>query len=202
MTLIGRNARAGMMVVKVGVVVAALVAAVQSASPGFDISDTANASSPLKKTVVSSKLRLVLAVGVEGTGHDYVLKVNDNLFKNNKYLPLIATGDRINVGKYHIRQALGRTSQHFSDIINGGRADMRMLAKRAAEIPHPGTVLVVHGKYSYPDAHGPDKTLKYLDLRLLAEAAEEEGVDFRVLYLRRPAKDIMLANTVHRRFQE
>lgn len=42
----------------------------------------------------------------------------------------------------------------------------------------------------------------YFDLRLMAEVAEAEGVDFRVVYLRRPVKDVILANTVHRRFQE
>jgi len=43
---------------------------------------------------------------------------------------------------------------------------------------------------------------QYMDLRLLAQTAEAEGVDFRVLYLRRPARDIILANTVHRDFQK
>jgi len=46
------------------------------------------------------------------------------------------------------------------------------------------------------------KVFKYMDLRLLAEVAEAAGVDFRVLYLRRKARDIILANTVHRHFQK
>lgn len=50
--------------------------------------------------------------------------------------------------------------------------------------------------------HIVPKVFKYLDLRMLAEAAEAEGVDFRVLYLRRPARDIVLADTVHRKFQK
>ncbi|CAN0167541.1 unnamed protein product [Hapterophycus canaliculatus] len=41
-----------------------------------------------------------------------------------------------------------------------------------------------------------------MDLRLLAEAAEAEGIDFRVLYLRRSARDFIVANSVHRLFQE
>ncbi|CAN0455879.1 unnamed protein product [Laminaria digitata] len=62
--------------------------------------------------------------------------------------------------------------------------------------------MLIHGKYSYPDGWGLNKVMKYLDLRLLAEAAEAEGVDFRILYLQRPAKDILVANTIHRNFQE
>ncbi|CAN0408704.1 unnamed protein product [Laminaria digitata] len=54
---------------------------------------------------------------------------------------------------------------------------------------------------SYPSGLGPDKALRYLDLRMLAEVAEEEGVDLRVLYLRRSAKDLLIANTIHRKFQ-
>lgn len=46
------------------------------------------------------------------------------------------------------------------------------------------------------------KVFGYLDLALLAEVAEAEGVDFRVLYLRRRAQDIVLADTVHRDFHK
>ncbi|CAM9808577.1 unnamed protein product, partial [Ectocarpus fasciculatus] len=37
--------------------------------------------------------------------------------------------------------------------------------------------------------------------RELAEIAEAENVDLRVVYLRRSAEDLIIANTVHRRFQ-
>ncbi len=52
-----------------------------------------------------------------------------------------------------------------------------------------------------PDPPSP-KVFKYMDLRLLAEVAEDAGVDFRVLYLRRKARDIILADTVHRQFHK
>lgn len=63
-------------------------------------------------------------------------------------------------------------------------------------------MIVIRGKYSYPHGSGQKKLMKYIDLRLLAEVAEKEGVDFRVLYLRRSVKDILVADTVHRHFQE
>ncbi|CAN0377864.1 unnamed protein product, partial [Scytosiphon promiscuus] len=137
------------------------------------------------KTAVSSKIRLVLAVGIEGTGHDYVLKVDDNLFRKNNHLVRLAGDATVRVGRYHIKRSMGKSAQHYYETIDWGRENMRRLAEREAEIPSPGTVMIVHGKYSYPDGHGPDKAMKYVDLRLLAEAAEAEGVDFRVLYLRR-----------------
>lgn len=55
---------------------------------------------------------------------------------------------------------------------------------------------------SFPTGNGPDKVIHYVDLRLIAELAEEEGIDFRVVYLQRPAKDMLIANTVHRQFPE
>lgn len=50
--------------------------------------------------------------------------------------------------------------------------------------------------------HTVPKVFGYLDLELLAEVAEAEGVDFRVLYLRRPARDIVVADTIHRDFHK
>ena len=71
----------------------------------------------------------------------------------------------------------------------------------AEELEFPGTVVSVPGRHSYPNGFGPNKALKYIDLRMMAETAEEEGVDFRVLYMRRPVTDIIIANTIHRDFQ-
>ena len=82
---------------------------------------------------------------------------------------------------------------------------MSNLAQYGAELNFPGTLVSMHGKgskYSYPRGRGPNKALRYFDLRMLAEVAEAEGVDLRVLYLRRPVKDILIANTVHRDFQK
>lgn len=201
MKLYGGSVFAGMVVIG-AVVAATLAAAVVSGSPDIVLSDDENPSSPLPKTVFSSKLRLVLAVGLEGTGHDYVLQVDDNLFDNNDHLVRLTPDGTVNVGIYHVQHAMGKKVGHFSDVIAWGRAEMRRLAEREDELPSPGTVMIIHGKYSYPDGLGLNKVMMYLDLRLLAEAAEAEGVDFRVLYLRRPAKEILVADTIHRRFQE
>lgn len=201
MKLFGTSSIAGM--VRMGMVgVTSLAAAAASGSPGLDVAEPENASLQLRKTVVSSKMRLVLAVGIEGTGHDYVLKVDDNLFRKNDHLSRLVGRATVKVGRYHIKRSMGTNAQHYYDTIDLGKKNMRTLAEKEAELPSPGTVMIVHGKYSYPDGHGPNKAMKYLDLRLLAEAAEAEGVDFRILYLRRAAKDILVADTMHRRFQD
>lgn len=53
---------------------------------------------------------------------------------------------------------------------------------------------------SYPNFDGQDKTLQYVDFQVLAEEAEKAGVDLRIIYLSRSARDILVADTVHRHF--
>ncbi|CAN0314861.1 unnamed protein product, partial [Scytosiphon promiscuus] len=53
---------------------------------------------------------------------------------------------------------------------------------------------------SYPYLGGSNKVFQYTDLRMLAEAAENEGVDLRILYLKRSANELVIANTIHRDF--
>lgn len=179
----------------------ATFAAVSSASPDVLGSVTEHDPTVLPKTIFSSKLRVVLAVGLEGTGHNYFLQVDDDLFANNPDLVRLTGHDALNMGIYHIQYSMADNVQRYVTTIDMARAQMRKLVQRSADLPAPGTVLYLHGKFSYPDGMGLNKALMYLDLRMLAEMAEEEGVDFRVVYLRRPAKDILVANTVHRGFQ-
>lgn len=165
-------------------------------------SSTASETPPLAKTIFSANMRMVLAVGVEGTGHDFVLQVHDHMFDTNDQLLPISGKYAISAGPYHIFNSMGTDVHHYSVALDNARRQMRNLAKRATEIPYPGTIALLHGRYSYPDGWGPKKVMKYLDLRMLAEVAEEEGVDFRILYLRRSVNDMIIANTIHRNFQK
>lgn len=67
--------------------VGAILAAVASSSLDVLVLGAENHSTALAKTNFSSKLRLVLlifiAVGLEGTGHNYLLAVDDHLFNYN-----------------------------------------------------------------------------------------------------------------------
>lgn len=152
------------------------------------------------KTVVSSQLRLVFTMGLEGTGHHYTFAVEDLTFHKNPDLPRL--GDfQLNSRFYYISNILNESPEHFANAQMSARAEMRELAQRATEMPWPGTFQVQRGGLSYPNDNGPRKVFNYIDTRLMAEVAEAEGVDFRVLYLRRSAKDLIIANTVHREFQ-
>lgn len=104
--------------------------------------------------------------------------------------------------KFYIPTTMRGSSTAFTESWQQGRDQMRDLAQRAQTLPTPGTVQLFTGGISYPCGHGPHKVQQYVDLRLLAEAAEAEGVDLRVLYLKRTAKELLLADTVHRRFQK
>ncbi len=37
---------------------------------------------------------------------------------------------------------------------------------------------------------------------MLVENAEKEGIDIRIVYLRRPARDMLISDLVHRHFEE
>lgn len=94
------------------------------------------------------------------------------------------------------------TAAHYAEKYQAAGEEMRKLALRGDSLKPPGTLAQVSGRYSYPFDKGPDKVLQYIDMRMMAEVAETQGVDFRVLYLRRSVKDMVIANTVHRDFQK
>lgn len=154
------------------------------------------------KTVVSSRMRFVFTVGLEGTGHHYVAQVQEHFLETNEDMVPIPRPDNVNRAFYTMEHSMGENAQHYAANLNGARQNMRNLAQRGADLEWPGAVVFMHGKNSYPDGPGPNKVFKYMDLRMLADVAEEEGVDLRVLYLRRSVKDILIANTMHRQFQK
>lgn len=60
-----------------------------------------------------------------------------------------------------------------------------------------GTCRFHTGMMSYPNFNGPDKTLQYVDFRLIAEEAERAGVDVRMVYLSRSARAVLRSDTEH-----
>lgn len=176
----------------------AACAAEEAVSPGIFIEPCDTPIVP--KTVVSSKLRFMFPVGLEGTGHHYIVQVEDHLFRTNENLKHISLNGKVKGDFYGISQSMGSTAQHYRDSLINARKNMGDLAKRGATLDPPGTVVALHGRNSYPCGFGPNKALKYIDLRTMAEVAEEENVDLRVLYMKRPMKDILIANTIHRDF--
>lgn len=53
---------------------------------------------------------------------------------------------------------------------------------------------------SYPNFNGQEKTLQYVDFRLLAEEAERAGVDVRFVFLTRSARSILVSDTEHNNY--
>lgn len=153
------------------------------------------------KNIVSDQFRLVFPMGLEGSGHHYFMPLEERTFREHPDLPRLSDF-RLNTNLYFAANTLNTSPSHFFSSRASATAEMREMAKRAEEVPWPGTLQIQLGALSYPSNNGPQKVFGYVDMRLMAETAEAEGVDFRVLYLRRSAKDLVIANTVHRTFQE
>lgn len=150
-------------------------------------------SASLPKTVFSDKMRVVFIVGLEGVGHHYIRLA---LSQASEELPnQIQEASACNCSWQS-----ETISQHVTEL-DLARQQMQSFASKEEGLTD-GQANVVHFVHcvSYPYSGGANKVFQYTDLRLLAELAEEEGVDFRVVYLRRSAEDMVVADTVHRQF--
>lgn len=164
----------------------------------------------IPKTVVSSKLRLVYYVGVEGTGHHYFANVFNNMFKKHSELQYV---DSCNIGRSTYFPLLLQDLQSYNVSMEAMRQELRVLAGSEEHLPEFGTIVTVQRTHpwqikncgnfhqlSFPNKYGPGKVQAHPDLRVLTEMSEEEGVDLRFLYLQRSAWDLTVANTNHRKF--
>ena len=156
----------------------------------------------LVKKTVSSTFRLVFLVGLEGSAHHYLASA----FKHIK-----ATGDdvqdyyeqcRVMFRQLGIRKAMAKSPSYYRERIEAARAHMQALAQYGSSLPPEDAVSFFCGKNSYPRLNGAEKVFSYIDLGTLANLAEDEGVDLRVIYLKRPARQMILSTTVHRNFYE
>lgn len=174
---------------------------------------TPSQGATIAKTVVSSRLRLIFFVGLEGSGHHFAREAFEGVFEDHDDLQEV---DECNItSSIYVPQALNGTAAHYRKKRESLRLEMNKLAALEKGLQAPGSFLTVQrtnraqikrcGKgpeYSYPNGHGPNKALAFADLQLLAELAEEEGVDFRILYLQRSAKDLLLSDISHRHFHK
>ncbi|CAM9560589.1 unnamed protein product [Ectocarpus sp. 13 AM-2016] len=101
---------------------------------------------------------------------------------------------------YYAPRMMGGEAKRFTTTSHEAMESMRHLAEWAATLSSPGTLEFFQPSCSYPARRGPFKVMQYMYLRRVAETAEGQGIDFRVLYLRRSAKEMVIANTVHRKF--
>lgn len=152
------------------------------------------------KKIVSDNFRFVFIAGLEGAGHHYLMSAENHMFDSNPDISRIAEGYEISPWPYYVPVAMGGNASSFAEAENQAAEQMQNMAKEVARLPFPGTVCVTHNAWSYPTFTGAGKVMNYIDVQRMAAAAEAGGVDMRVVYLRRTAKDIVVANTVHRDF--
>lgn len=110
--------------------------ATSTATVPVPVTDTAPEapSSVLPKIVFSSKLRLVLEVGVEGTGHKYMLDVDVDLFTKNDHLVQMPD---MSMTRYNIRSAMGGRPQNYKVSLEKARAEIRRVAQTGEDLPLP-----------------------------------------------------------------
>lgn len=150
------------------------------------------------KTVVSDKMRLLFVMGLEGAGHHYIMKAHDELLEVHPNLAQVEA-QFPSFRNYYLPTTMAQSSTVFDARMQDARDEMRELAKLSESLPS-ATIHLLRGGTSFPCAGGAQKVMQYVDPRLMAEAAEAEQVDFRVLYLKRSAKELLFADTVHRGF--
>lgn len=165
----------------------------------------------IPKTRRSDRLRLVFTVGLEGAGHHYIVRAFEHVYgKDHDTVRL--DGCEL-AAPYFFSQTMAESPLHFSEARAQARKDMRQLALEAQRVNPPGVIATMQARHkrdkacdllmaSYPTFGGREKVFQFLDFAMVAEMAEAEGIDLRLVYLQRSAKDLIIADTSHRHFQE
>lgn len=176
------------------------------AEPSLWLPQIVGDGSPVRKTVFSDKMRMIILVGLEGSGHHFMNAVLHRMCHISKNAVCPDVCDIANV----LFNELGRFKDpaQYQNGLEQLRSDMRALARTAEHSRRKGTLPSVAtfqwcrgvGEMSFPNYGGEDKPLQYVDVRLLAEEAERAGIDLRVIYMSRPATDILVSTTEHRQF--
>lgn len=151
----------------------------------------------LSKTVFSEKMRAVFLVGLEGAGHHYLRSAI-----NNAYPGFANQIEMVSAWNFGWQASMSENLSGYIDSLRLAREQVQSYALEEDGLQEGQGKVVHFGKFiSYPYLGGPNKVFQYTDLRMLADFAEEEGVDLRIVYLKRSAQDMVIADTVHRNFQ-
>lgn len=90
--------------------------------------------------------------------HLAALNVNDFMFEEHPELARV--DDKIvGWGMYHIPRLMGTSPAHYADTVADARKKMKLFkaAEDALDNNSSGTLVFMHGKYSYPNGWGPEK---------------------------------------------
>ncbi len=137
-----------------------------------DPSSASAAAGVVQKTAVSSKLRLVFAVGLEGAGHHYVMGAVDSMYKHRKDLRRV---DACPMARpYIVMNSLGESPGNYSDAREQASLDMAALAALKLGLSQPA-LATLQGSFtndelnpcygvamlSYPSFSGLDKVCTF-----------------------------------------
>ncbi|CAM9704712.1 unnamed protein product [Pylaiella littoralis] len=159
-------------------------------------------SGVIVKSVFSSKMRMIIPVGIEGTGHHAVHTAISEMCKLDTVLCPGACD--VNTALFWDMGAAKDESQYKHGLDKLQDA-MDALAMTADGLDNDEICLTVPGKcsvrmMSFPAHEGPDKALQYIDLKIFAREAERAGIDLRFIYLDRSATNVLISTTQHRTF--
>jgi len=173
----------------------------------------------LPKRVHGARWRLLFVAGLEGSGHHLWIPLLKRCVKARRCAADVELGrrlwtDRTRKGLWSFETKLyaPRAAKKWEYAPPGAkwlsgfrraegevRTALRRLSRRNATSPLLAS-LGGCGMMSYPNFPGKLKMFQTPDVRLLAELAEDEGVDFRILVLHRPAAAVLRSTTIHRHF--
>ena len=172
----------------------------------------------LPKRVLSSQTRLVFVAGLEGSGHHLWSQLLTDCCTPARALAHELWSWRDKAGLWLQEAGLMRRAAEaagpgwavpshavLADWDRERAADERSVreALQAIKAAQPGARFlnqVGAGQLSYPNFAGKWKIFQHPDVRSLAELAETEGVDFRVLVLHRDPASLLRSTTRHRHF--
>ncbi|CAM9131216.1 unnamed protein product [Scytosiphon promiscuus] len=161
-------------------------------------------SGVLQKTVFSSEMRMVFLVGLEGTGHHFMTNVLVNMCKFDE----VSCTDAWSLAvALYSKLGTPETPSDYATGLERLRNESGKIALQSDVSPNGAITLVTFwqrrrgiGMMSFPNFTGSDKPLQYVDLRILAAEAERAGIDVRLIYMTRSARNILLSDTQHRHF--
>lgn len=166
----------------------------------------------IRKTKFSDSTRVVFVAGLEGTGHHATRIFFENCRRTSLCIAalqlsaLLYSGGNKAQGMFAYPQdsaPFAAVEQKRIDFLRAlarfGNASKLVVLNTLSELhAHKGRPLT--GMISYPNFSGEFRGFQHVDVHEIASLAEKAGIDFRVLVLSRPAKEILVSTTEHRHF--
>lgn len=79
------------------------------------------------------------------------------MFQTHPELPRI-DDSLVGWGSYHVPWLMGRSPEHYAEIVAEARQNMKRVKEQENLLDDSmGTMVLMHGKYSYPNGWGPHK---------------------------------------------